>query len=131
MSAPNEPFFTGSGWIAGPALLVEWLRTGRYPVSTETKLQLAIRDRLIELKVTAWREYRLAPGERVDFFVEGGVAIEAKTRCSKRKIFRQLERYALRPEVTALILVTGTAMGLPALIAGKPAFYVSLGRASL
>lgn len=131
MSAPAEPFCAGAGWLAGPNLLVTWLREGRYPVSTESKLQLAIQERLTALNVKAWREYRLAPGERVDFFVEGGVAIEAKTRCSKRQIFRQLERYALLAEVEAIILVTGTAMGLPESIAGKPVFLVSLGRASL
>lgn len=126
----NEPFCTGDN-LCGPNLLVEWLRTGRYRVSTEAALQADIEARLTELRCTAWREWRLGPGDRVDFFVEGGVAIEAKARCSKRQIFRQLERYALHVPVTALILVTGTAMGLPAVINGKPAFYVGLGRSAL
>lgn len=126
----NPPFVDGP-MAAGPHLIVAWLRTGRYRVSTESALQQDMRDRIAELRCRAWREYRLAPGDRVDFFVEGGVAIEAKTKCSARKIYRQLERYAGSAEVSAIILVTGTAMGLPETILGKPAFYVGLGRTAL
>jgi hypothetical protein len=54
-----------------------------------------------------------------------------EARYGKRAIYRQLERYAAQPQIAALILVTGTAMGLPAAIGGKPVFIVSTGRASL
>lgn len=111
--------------------LVRYLRGGRYVVSTEAKLQVSIADWLALGQVAFERERRLAPGERIDFFVESGIGIEAKTRCDKRKIWRQLERYAGIKEVTALILMTGTAMGLPPAVNGKPLFYVSIGRAGL
>lgn len=111
--------------------LVRYLRAGRYVVSTEAKLQVSIAEWLTLGQIAFERERRLAPGERIDFFVEPGIGIEVKTRCNKRDIWRQLERYAAIQEVTALILMTGTAMGLPPAINGKPVFYVSIGRCGL
>lgn len=111
--------------------LVLYLRAGRFPASTEAKMQLAIAEWLEKGQVPFERERRLAPGERIDFFVEPGIGIEAKLHCARRQIWRQLERYARIEEVTALILVTATAMGLPPSIDGKPLFYVSIGRGRL
>lgn len=111
--------------------LVRYLRFGRYPVSTEGMLQLAIAAHLDRGKFEHEREYRLAPAERIDFFVRPGIGIEAKTKCQPRKIYRQLERYAEKAEIRALVLITGTAMGLPPRIHGKPVFYVSCGRSAL
>lgn len=111
--------------------LVQQLRRQRYRVGQEIWLQDDIADALTRLDVDFTREARLAPGERIDFLCAGGIGIEAKTRCAPRQIFRQLERYADREAVTALILISGTATGLPTDIKGKPLFYVSTGRASL
>jgi hypothetical protein len=111
--------------------IIGHLRSGRYQVSTETKLQLSIAGWLEQGGIAFEREKRLAPGERIDFFITPGVGIEAKTRCNKRRIYRQLQRYAAIDEVAALVLITGTAMGLPEEIGGKPVFYVSLGRSAL
>lgn len=75
------------------------------------------------------REKRLAVGDIIDFFLpDGGVGIEVKLRQSKTQIFRQLERYAEHEAITALVLVSATAMSLPRTIKDKPAFIVSLGR---
>lgn len=110
--------------------LVQHLRRQRYRVGQEAWLQEDIENVLRGL-VHFEREVRLAPGERIDFLVAGGIGIEAKTRCPPRQIFRQLERYAGREAISALILVTGTATGLPPAMSGKPLFYVSTGRSSL
>jgi len=114
-----------------PEELVRHLRAQRYRVGQEQWLQDDIETSLRFLQIAFEREARLAPGERVDFLVAGSIGIEAKTRCPPRKIFRQLERYASHDAISALILVTGTASGLPPAVNGKPLFYVSTGRASL
>lgn len=114
-----------------PAELVQHLRRQRYRVGQEIWLQDDIETSLRFLQIAFEREARLAPGERIDFLVDGGIGIEAKTRCAPRQIFRQLERYAAIDAVTSLILITGTATGLPAAINNKPLFLVSTGRASL
>lgn len=114
-----------------PEMLVRHLRTQRYRVGQELWLQDDIERSLHFLQIAFEREARLAPAERIDFLVTGGIGIEAKTRCPPRQIFRQLERYAERDTITSLILITGTALGLPSTVKGKPLFYVSTGRASL
>jgi len=116
---------------ATPATVMAALRRARLLPSTEAALQTSIETTLAGAGILAEREVRLAPGERIDFLVAGGIGIEAKARCQPRAIFRQLERYAKREQITALILVTGTACGLPATIGGKPAFFVSVGRTAL
>ncbi len=112
-------------------IIAAHLRRQRYRVGQEIWLQDDIAAALAALPVAFEREARLAPGERIDFLVDGGIGIEAKTRCPPRKIYRQLERYATHDAITALILISGTALGLPATINGKPIFYVSTGRAAL
>ena len=114
-----------------PEVVVDALRRSRFRVSTEDALQLSIAAALTEHGVIFEREARLGPGERIDFLAEGGLGIEAKARYGRRDIYRQLTRYAQREQIRALILVTGTAMGMPATINGKPVFVVSCGRAAL
>lgn len=110
--------------------IVLHLRRQRYRVGQEIWLQDDIEAALKAVDVDCEREARLAPGERIDFLVSGGIGIEAKTRAAPRQIFRQLERYARHDAITALILISGTATGLPATVEGKPLFYISTGRAS-
>lgn len=115
--------------MTDPAFIVGALRQARFRVSTEAALQASIEEALAPFPFE--REARLGPGERVDFLVDGSIGIEAKTRAAKRSIYMQLRRYAQHDAITALILVTGTAMGLPTHINGKPIFYVSIGRGAL
>lgn len=93
-------------------------------------MQLSIEEALDAAGFPNKREHRLSVADRIDFMI-GSVGLEAKTRCNKRAIYRQLERYAQHDEIEALILVTGTAMGLPAAINGKPIYLVATGRAAL
>uniref|UniRef100_UPI0023F83B2E hypothetical protein n=1 Tax=Caballeronia sp. BR00000012568055 TaxID=2918761 RepID=UPI0023F83B2E len=59
-----------------------------------------------------------------------GVAVECKMRNKARKIdiYKQLERYASHAEVTAIVLASNVAMGLPAEINGKAIYAASLSR---
>jgi hypothetical protein len=102
----------------------------RLRVGNEAGMQLSIEEALNEAGFANEREYRLSAADRIDFMI-GSVGLEAKTRCNKRAIFRQLERYAQHYAIEALILVTGTAIGLPAAINGKPVYLVATGRAAL
>lgn len=114
-----------------PSDLVLLLRRGRYRIGTEALLQISIAEHLAAADVAFEREYRLAPAERIDFLVDGGLGVEAKVRCPPRQIYRQLERYARHAEINALVLISGTATGLAPSILGKPVFFVSLGRSAL
>lgn len=73
------------------------------------------------------REVVLGPGDRPDFMIEGGIALEVKLKAGKRAIYRQCERYCEYDAVKGLILVSATAMGFPREIHGKPTWVASLG----
>jgi len=109
---------------------------GRFELGSEKATQEGVWELLRSLfrpECVLRREHRLAPGDIVDFFIgSAGVAIEVKLKRNQpASILRQLERYARHDAVQALVLVTNRAMGLPPEINGKPAYYVSLGRAWL
>lgn len=107
------------------------VRSSRLPLHDEKALQAALADRLNEAGIAHDRERHLSPVHVVDFLVDG-VAVECKLRgASKRAIYRQVRRYADSDEVRAVLLVTNTAMGLPAEIKGCPTYVVSLGEAWL
>ena len=116
-----------------PKRIVDILRTARLRASSEAQLQLSIAERLNQFEgdFSYKREVILSPKDRPDFIVDGGIVIEAKTKCARRTIWRQIARYAEHECVTALILVTGTALGVPPTASGKPIFYVSRGRTFL
>jgi hypothetical protein len=106
--------------------LVLTLRRARLRVSNESALQKSIQDVLDEMGVDYGREVRLSAADRPDFMV-GSIAIEAKCRYAKKSIYRQIERYAAHDQVSAIVLVSGTAMGMPATINGKPIHFISPG----
>lgn len=106
------------------------LRRTRMRISNEAWLQRDIEDALTRAGIDYAREKPLSPADRPDFRC-GTVVIEAKARYAKRSIYRQLERYAAHDEVSDIILVSGTAMGMPAEIDGKPILVVSIGMAFL
>lgn len=107
--------------------VVKALQGQKFPVSSETALQMAIEARLVEIEAEFEREYRLDDKNRIDFMISGGIGLEAKTRYPRKAIYRQLQRYAAIDEVKSLILVTGTAMGMPPALNGKPIYFVSIG----
>jgi hypothetical protein len=107
------------------------LRRARLRVSSERALQESIRDALVAFAGDAVkREVSLSPADRPDFMIYD-IAIEAKIKFPKRSIYRQVERYAMHERVGAIILVSATAMGMPAAINGKPIYFVSPGLANL
>jgi hypothetical protein len=105
----------------------------RFDLSTEKAVQVGMAGVLIGAfgESAVAREKRLSPADIPDFLI-AGVAIEVKIKGQRKSaIWKQLVRYAAHSEVSAVVLVTNVSMGLPALCNGKPAYYVSLGRAWL
>lgn len=111
--------------------LASILQRARLRVSTEAVLQADIETVLKQHEVSYVREKSLGPKDRPDFICDAEIVIEAKARYGKRAIFRQLERYAAHETVGGIILVTNTALGMPARINGKPIYVVSVGLGSL
>lgn len=118
-----------------PFVLAGLLADGRFRLTSEALCQADIEAHLrgvLPPECVVSREHRLSAYDRPDFLVDGRYVVECKIqRAGKAAAYRQLKRYAAYPQVEALILCTNTAMGLPPVIEGKPAFLVSLGRAWL
>ena len=109
------------------------VRRHRIDLTNEKQAQAQIEGLLTDHGLTFTREMRLSPGDIPDFFLpDPGLALEVKLRApSKTGVFRQLQRYAKDERVKGVLLISNTAMGLPATIEGKPAWFVSLGQAWL
>lgn len=104
----------------------------RLSLSTEKLAQADLEEAMIRAQIPFEREKRLAPGDIVDFLVNGAIAVELKIKGAQRRaIYRQLERYAGHPDVEAIVLVTNLSMALPTTIKDKPAFVASMGAAWL
>jgi len=99
--------------------------------SDEKQLQAGIAQALAELEVEFLAEVVLTPGDRLDFLVVPGIAIEVKTNDSKggaalSSVTRQLWRYAKLDAVKEIVLVTTRSKhrDLPPDILGKPVHVV-------
>ncbi len=110
-----------------------FIQAGQFDLTDEKACQAQMYDWLsARLALDIAREHRLGPADIPDFLIDGRIVVECKKiGANKRATFRQLQRYAKYPQVEALILATGTVMGLPPTIEGKPAYLVNLGRAWL
>ncbi|MDP3417903.1 hypothetical protein [Falsiroseomonas sp.] len=104
----------------------------RIDLSDEKEAQRQIGEALTSAGIEFRREVPLSRRDRPDFFLDAaGLAIEVKLRAGKMDIWRQLSRYAEHDRVLALMLVSNTSVALPSEIAGKPLYFISLGRAWL
>ncbi len=112
------------------AHLMSQLRVALVP--DEYALQRDIQSVLDRNGIPYQKECLLAPRNRVDFLVEGGIAIEVK--CGRQKpnltrVLAQLHRYAKSEQVEALVLlVERNLVGVPKQIEGKPCKVLGLYR---
>ncbi|MCH7421259.1 hypothetical protein [Shewanella sp. MM_2022_3] len=114
--------------------VISFISKCRINAVVEKQAQADIEAKLDDSNFKFEREYRLSERDIVDFVVHtdtGLIAIELKIKAQRMSIYRQLCRYAKHDEVAAVVLLTGTAMNLPALIENKPAAVISLGEAWL
>ncbi|WIX32556.1 hypothetical protein QO259_17355 [Salinicola sp. JS01] len=112
------------------SLLCSFLAAQRIDAVVEKRAQADLESALIAGGWRFSREHRLSDRDIPDFLVkveDVAVVIELKIRAQRKRIYRQLERYALHDSVDAVVLLTGTAMQLPLEINGKPARVASLG----
>ncbi|WP_252109094.1 MULTISPECIES: hypothetical protein [unclassified Halomonas] len=110
--------------------LLDFLAGVRLNSATEKQAQADLEQALAETGWIFQREWRLSDRDIPDFVVrvnETVIVIELKTRAQRKRIYRQLERYAQHNQVDAVVLLTGTAMQLPSEISGKPARVASMG----
>lgn len=112
------------------ALVLQALRKIRINIIFEEfKLQEMIAEKLTEAALDFKKEYRLAPRNRIDFLVEGGIGIEVKKgRPNRTHVQKQLERYAVFNEITAVILVVERNVYIPDKVNGKACILFGLNR---
>lgn len=84
--------------------ILKALRSYQLRFGNEKQLQDDVEVALRESGIPFSREHCLGK-DKVDFFVSG-VAVECKVDGGKTAVLEQLLRYADKPEVTAVILVT-------------------------
>jgi len=90
-------------------------------VTDEYSLHKLIVQQLTQAEIPFSKEYRLVPRNRIDFLTAGGIGIEVKKgKPYRRHVLEQLKRYAVSPEITAIILVVERNLDLPKEINGKP-----------
>lgn len=101
--------------------VAELLRAHAFTCGNEAELQQAIGAVLTGAGIEHRREVRLTERDRIDFLV-GGVGLEVKVDGSLSAVTRQLHRYAQRPEVGSLLLVTTRPQhrAAPRELCGKP-----------
>jgi hypothetical protein len=115
------------------AALVAVLKGKRFCYNSERDLQDGMEDVFKAKGFQYERERELGPGDIVDFLLFGSVGVEVKIKGSPVEVARQLLRYAGRPEVAHIVLVTGKlSLGrLPEELLGKPVTVVALWRGFL
>lgn len=95
----------------------------------EYDLQQAVQSCLCRHALAHTREARLGPRARIDFLCANGVGIEIKQRRpNARQLREQVARYAAFDTVSALVVVAGRGVRLPARVADKPCAVVCLDR---
>lgn len=113
------------------ARVAMYLQIGRYRLGNEALLQEDVERQLQIRSFPYKREMVLGPADRVDFLVDGHIALELKIKGQRRRILHQMERYAAHDCVESLILMTLVASGFPPAINGKPVYVVKLGLSGL
>jgi hypothetical protein len=124
---------------ADPHGVIALLTAARLPLDTEQALQDAIEGLLKDHGKPYLREFKVTGG-RIDFAVGAAsrmgardplVGIECKVKGGKRAIFKQCDDYCRDPRIGQLVVVTGMALALPAVMHGKPVAIIQCGRSWL
>jgi hypothetical protein len=107
------------------------LERSRIGINTELEAQADIAAILQRAGLDVRAEVRLTQADRIDLLV-GAVGIEVKIGGQKRRVYDQLSRYAVCPDIEALVLASSVSWrGGLGPIHGKPVFIASLSRGHL
>lgn len=107
--------------------VAEAIRSYRFHYTGEKALQEGI-AKVFTLRGIRFERERPIDQGVIDFFVEGGIGVEIKTKGSPSAVARQLISYAECAEVAEIVLITGRSrLGrLPEKILGKRLTVVTL-----
>lgn len=98
-------------------------------IRDEYDIQQLIEEALIAHGIPYKKEYRLAPRNRIDFYIEGGIGLEVKRgKPNSTLVTRQLQRYASFEEIQTIILVVDRNVNIPDSISGKKCILFGLNR---
>jgi hypothetical protein len=98
-------------------------------VQNEYIIQDLIEESFIKHDIPFQKEYRLAPRNRIDFLIEGGIGVEVKRgKPNRTAVTKQLERYASFEEIKTIILVVERNVNIPNTIMGKKCILFGLNR---
>jgi hypothetical protein len=108
--------------------LLSALKWARFACHDEAELQAAVAQLLDGAGLGYRREVRLSSRDRVDFMVDGGVALELKVSTTGKDLLRQVLRYAEHQAVREIVIGSTTHHGLslPDAANGKPVHTVHL-----
>ncbi|MEG0884907.1 MAG: hypothetical protein RSH52_27100 [Janthinobacterium sp.] len=114
--------------------VAETLPRFAYRFANEVALHEGMAQVLTDAGIEFQREVVAGPKDRFDFLVAPGIVIEAKIKGSLSQALTQIARYAARPDVTAVVLVTtrfwGNAGAKVDQLHGKPLRIIKLTGAS-
>ena len=97
--------------------------------SDEFQIQSMVEAVLAGCNIPFEKEYRLAPRNRIDFLIDGGIGLEVKRgKPNKVQVTKQLQRYASFEEVKAIVLVVDRTVSIPTQVHGKPCILFGLNR---
>lgn len=108
--------------------LIGYLSRLRFRHVTERDFQDSIEKVFRKGDIAFIREYEITSSDRLDFLVDGRIALEVKIKGSLSNLIRQLSRYARHEDIRE-VLVVGTPRWIPqvpALIEGKPVYGLRL-----
>lgn len=114
--------------------VVETLPRFAYRFANEVTLHEGMAQVLTAAGIAFQHEVVAGPKDRFDFLVAPGIVIEAKIKGSLAKALAQIDRYAARTDVTAVVLVTTRFWGSTGAhvdqLHGKPVRIIKLTGAS-
>jgi hypothetical protein len=97
--------------------------------SDEFQIQSMVEQALLDQQISFEKEYQLAPRNRIDFFVDGGIGVEVKRgKPNKTQVTKQLQRYASFEEIKAIVLVVDRTVAIPNEINAKKCILFGLNR---
>jgi hypothetical protein len=98
-------------------------------VCEEHKIVQVVANHLIAAEIPFFREYKLDPHNRIDFFIPGGIGIEIKKgRPPHASLISQLERYTSFDRIKVVILIVERKATIPDDINGKPCILMALNK---
>ncbi len=124
----NNELFPDPGYTLDQ--VIASLRQIRASVASyENDIYRTVADHLLAAEIPYYRECKLAPGSRIDFFIPGGIGIEIKKGMPPHaSLISQLEKYTGSDKIKAVVLVVERKATIPRTINGKACILLALNK---